>query len=79
MRFRGENDENLSPVFSHDELMMVAGFPDHFTTPIVTGVIRKTGEALIDLPEDYENIAGIWLFFSASKKDEYSGDQYVRI
>jgi hypothetical protein len=26
-----ENDENLSPVFSHDELMMMAGFPDHYT------------------------------------------------
>jgi hypothetical protein len=72
-----ENDENLSPVFSHDELMMVAGFPDHFTTPIATVVIRKKGEALIDLPEDYENIGGIWLFFRAYKKDGYSGDQYL--
>jgi hypothetical protein len=39
------NDENHSPVFSHDELMMVAGFPDHFIPPhagpIATGVIRK--------------------------------------
>jgi hypothetical protein len=34
------NDENLSPVFSHDELMMVAGFPGHFTAPIATVVIR---------------------------------------
>jgi len=29
-----------------------------------------------DLPEDYENIGGIWLFFRAYKKDGYSGDQY---
>jgi len=73
------NDENLSPVFSHDELMMVAGFPDHFTAPIATGVLRKKGEALIDLPEDFENIGGIWLFFRANKKDGYSGDQYFGI
>jgi len=27
---------------------------------------------LIDLPEDYENIGRIWLFFRAYKKDGYS-------
>jgi hypothetical protein len=74
-----ENDKNLSPVFSHDELMMVAGFPDHFTAPIATGVLRKKGEALIDLPEDNSTIGGIWLFFRAYKKDGYSGDQYFGI
>jgi len=73
------NDENLSPVFSHDELMMVAGFADHFTAPIATGVLRKKGEGLIDLPEDYESIKGIWLFFRANKKDGYSWDQYFGI
>jgi hypothetical protein len=74
-----ENDENLSPVFSHDELMMVAGFPDHFTAPIETTAIRKTGGGLIDLPEDNENIGGIWLFFRAYKKGGYSEDQYFGI
>ena len=59
--------------------MMVAGFPDHFTNPIATGVIRKTGGALIDLPEDNENIGGIWLFFRAYKKDGPSGNQYFGI
>jgi hypothetical protein len=38
--------------------------------------LRKKGGALIDLPEDDENIGGIWLFFRAYKKDGYSGDQY---
>lgn len=70
------NDENLSAVYSHDELMMVVGFPDHFTAPIATGVLRKAGEAMIDLPENSENISGIWLFFRSYKKDGYSGDQY---
>jgi hypothetical protein len=73
-----ENDENLSPVFSHDELMMMAGFPDHFIPqhagPIATGVLRKKEEALIDLPEENENILGIRLFFKAYKKDGYSGE-----
>ena len=55
---------------------MVAGFPNHLTSPIATGVIREKGEVLIDLPEDNENIGGIWLFFRSYKKDGYSGDQY---
>jgi len=74
-----ENDENLSPVFSHDELMMVCAYPDHFMTPIETTVIRKTGGGLIDLPADSETIGGIWLFFRAYKKDGYSGDEYFGI
>jgi hypothetical protein len=64
---------------SHDELMMVCAYPDHFTQPIATGVLRKKGEALIDLPSDYESITAIWLFFRAYKKDGYSGDQYFGI
>jgi hypothetical protein len=59
--------------------MMVAGFPDHFTAPIATGAISKTGGALIDLPEYYENIGEIRLFFRAYKKDGYSGDRYFGI
>ncbi len=73
------NDENLSSVYSHDGLMMVAGYPDHFTAPIATGVLRKAGEALIELPADAENISGIWLFFRSYKKDGYSEDQYFGI
>ena len=72
-------DENLSAVYSHDELMMVAGYADYFTVPIATGVQRKKGETLIDLPADPENITGIWLFFRAHKKDGYSWDQYFGI
>jgi hypothetical protein len=70
------DEDYFAGIYAYDELMMVAGFPDHFTTPIATGVLRKAGEALIDLPEVYENIGGIWLFFRAYKKDGYSGDQY---
>lgn len=73
------NDENLSPEYSHDELMLVAGTTDHFTAPIATGVYRKKGEAVIDLPADYFTITGIWLFFRAYKKDGYSWDQYFGI
>ena len=72
-------DENLSAVYSHDELMIVAGYGDHFTAPIATGVLRKQGEAVIDLPADYSTITGIWLFFRAYKKDGYSWDQYFGI
>jgi hypothetical protein len=73
------DEDYFAGIYTYDELMMVAGFPDHFTKPIATGVIRKKGEALIDLPEDYSTITGIWLFFRAHKKDGYSGDQYFAI
>lgn len=72
-------DENLSPVYLHDELMMVCGYPDHFTDPIATGIIRNAGESLIDLPAEPESISGIWLFFRAYKQDAYSWDQYFGI
>lgn len=73
------NDENLPAVYAHDELMMVAGYPDHFSEPIATGVERKTGEAVIDLPAEAQNITGVWLFFRAYKKNGYSWDQYFGI
>ena len=58
---------------------MVADFPDHFSAPIATGILRKKGEALIDLPADHENITGIYLFFRAYKKEGYSWDQYFEM
>jgi hypothetical protein len=69
-------DENLPGYYSHDELMMVCGYPDRFTMPIATGVLRKSGSALIDLPEGSETITGIWLFFRGNKGEAYSGDQW---
>jgi hypothetical protein len=59
--------------------MMVCAYPDRFTDPAATGILRKTGSALIDLPANPENITGIWLFFRSYKKDGYSGDQYFGI
>ncbi len=73
------NDENLSPQYAHDELIMVAGYADHFSALIATGVLRKKGEAVIDLPADYSTITGIWLFFRTYGKDGYSCDQYFGI
>jgi hypothetical protein len=72
-------DDNLSPVYLDDELMMVAGNAETFTTPIATGVLRKHGTAVIGLPADPENITSIWLFFRAYKKDGYSWDQWFGI
>ena len=73
------NDENLSPLYDHDELMMIAGYPDHFTTLIATTVHRKAAQAVIDLPEVYEEIMGIWLFFAAHNRQAYSPDQFFAI
>lgn len=63
----------------YDELMMVTGSVGHFTKPIATGVLRKNGEALLDLPAGYESVPGIWLFFRSNKMDEYSADQWFGI
>lgn len=78
LEVRWTNDENLPTVYDHDELMMVAGYPGHFSDPIATGVERKTGEAVIDLPAD-ANITGVWIFFRAYKKNGYSWDQWFGI
>ncbi len=64
---------------THDQLMMVCAYPDRFTQPIATGVLRKMGKALIDLPADPETITDIWLFFRDSKGEAYSGDQWFGI
>ena len=53
------DEDYFANLYSHDELMMVCSYPDHFTQPIATGVLRKRGEAVIDLPENPENITGI--------------------
>ncbi|HEY3388916.1 MAG TPA: DUF6266 family protein [Prolixibacteraceae bacterium] len=73
------NDENLSRVYYHDELMMVAWYPDHTTAPIITGVKRIQGETVIDLPAGFESITGIYLFFASHDRDGYSPDQYFGI
>jgi hypothetical protein len=60
---------------TRDELMMVCAYPERFTQPIATGVIRKKGAALIDLPAEPETITDIWLFFRDSKGEAYTWDQ----
>jgi hypothetical protein len=72
-------DDNLSPVYLDDELMMVAGNAEKFTAPVATGVLRKKCSAVIDLPADPVNITNIWLFFRAYRKDGYSWDQWFGI
>lgn len=64
---------------THDELMMVCAYPDRFTQLIATGVLRRTGAALIDLPANPETITDIWLFFRAPKNEAYSWDQWFGI
>jgi len=73
------DDENLYSFSSYDELMMVAGNAEKFTAPIATGVKRKVGSAVIDLPADPENITNIWLFFRDEKKEGYSWDLWFGI
>ncbi len=64
---------------TRDELMMVCAYPDRFTSPIATGVLRRAGEALISLPDQPESINAVWLFFRALKGEAYSWDQWFGI
>jgi hypothetical protein len=73
------DEEYFANLYSRDELMMVCAYPDRFTKPIATGVLRKKGSALIDLPEGAEAIKGIWLFFRGYKGAAYSWDQWFGI
>jgi hypothetical protein len=73
------NDENLSGIYTHDELMIVAGYSDHFSSPVATGVHRKAGHAIISLPDDYPEITRVWLFFAAYNRKAYSPDQFFSI
>ena len=47
--------------------MMVAGYPDHFTAPLATGIIRKKGEALIDLRAEADTITSHLALFQGFK------------
>jgi hypothetical protein len=73
------NDENLSGIYSRNKLMMVAGYNVRFTTPSETQIQRKDGSGIINLPSDYEQVTGIWLYFALADKKEYSPDQYFGI
>jgi hypothetical protein len=64
---------------THDQLMMVCAYPDSFTQPIATGVLRRQSDALIDLPAEPDTITDIWLFFRDSKGEAYSWDQWFGI
>jgi len=41
--------------------------------------LRRQGEAVIDLPDDLENIDAIWLIFMAHWKNSYTWDKYFSI
>jgi hypothetical protein len=69
----------LEEFLSRNQLMMVAGNGNQFTAPIATGVLRKKGSAVINLPADPENFKSIWLFFRTYRKDAFSWDQWFGI
>ena len=73
------NDANLPGVYIHDDLLMIAGYPDHFTSPLTTGLQRRDCHGVISLPIDHSEITGIWLSFAAPDKEAYSPDQYFGI
>jgi hypothetical protein len=50
-----------------------------FTGPIETGCIRKTENAIIQIPVGTGTMQGIYLFFASKERTFYSTDQYFKL
>mgnify|MGYP001455812823 CR=1 FL=1 len=59
-----------------DLLMMQAVQDEKFSIPVNTGVQRKSGSAVLQLPEGLENSQGVYLSFANEQREMYSEDQY---
>jgi hypothetical protein len=59
-----------------DVLMMQAAGDEKFSYPVNTGVQRKTGSAVLQLPKGFEDSRDVYLSFANEKREMYSEDQY---
>lgn len=62
-----------------DLLVMQVVKDEKFSYRISTGVQRKTGSAVLQLPLGLENSQGVYLSFANEKKEMYSADQYFEL
>jgi len=59
-----------------DKLLMIISSEGKYTSPIITGAIRKQESAIIDLPAGLQKIEGVYLFFGDEERELYSEDEW---
>jgi len=55
---------------------MIISSEGKYTSPIITGAIRKQESAIIDLPAGLQKIEGVYLFFGDEERELYSEDEW---
>lgn len=69
-------DDEKGLVRSDDILMLMTTQNGEFTGPVSTGVMRRKGSAILDIPKD---VNGIYLFFASEKRKMYSDDLFFAL
>jgi hypothetical protein len=64
---------------SDDVLRMMISKEGKYSGPVNTGVWRRAGSAVVQLPAGLETAEAVWLSFASDKRRMYSGDQYFQI
>jgi hypothetical protein len=62
-----------------DKLLMIIAPDGEYSSPIITGAIRKQESAIINLPAGPGNTEGVNLFFGDEERELYSKDEWFGI
>ena len=62
-----------------DQLMMLAALDGNYSALLNTGVDRRTGTAVLTLPEGMETAQAVYLSFGSERRGMYSEDMYFGI
>ncbi len=74
-----QDDSGSAHARSNDELLTMIAHDGKFTGPIETGFVRKTKNAVIQLPVGIGAVQGIYVFFASKERMSYSPDQYLKL
>jgi hypothetical protein len=69
-----DNSPEPGPAKSNDELLILAWKNDQYSRLTHTGVVRKAGSAVVELPAGFETAQAVWISFGSAKKNIYSYD-----
>ena len=73
------NDQQPGAGRSDDRLMLIAAKDGNYSALLNTGVDRRTGTAVLNLPEGMETAQAVYLSFGSEKRGMYSQDVYFEI
>lgn len=74
-----QDDSDNARSRSNDELLVMIAHDGKFTGPMETGIVRKTKNAVIQIPAGIGSVQGIYLFFASKERMLYSTDQYFKL